>query len=966
VTKKAPVSVYEALVAVRQADYGTTYQITLNGVPVGVTTTPASSPGAKVSIGTDAIASDLLTALENETLLSTDFVVTQYGSTLHIKRVDEKDFSLSTFDGLADKGLQVVKGGVQLFTDLPRRAPSGFVAQVTGDPESPLDNYWVQYDDAGNPAQDGVWRECPQPGTLVNFDKATMPHRLVRKGALVGPVKHSDINPPVWVTDGENPVATTKNLMWTNQVPSNAAIPANTPHTFTDHNSGVKKTLGAGDLGVSFEAQYRYDGSAVDPTTNFQVVLIRNGTIVASKSYRGGTSSSGVEKLKTTVTLVNGDVMQLQLQYDSGATPTNKASVTTNEWYFNFLGTNIFFHAIYVATGYAKDVQLAPFGSMPGGTEVTVTVDAVPFSYTVTGASQANTAIATAVGALIDAHASYHADVFNERITIYRNDNAALVVTATTSFPNDTVFHNPDLNLTVDELVGYTIKNHLDGSEGTITSNTAKTITCSGGLSGGAEDVFTEGDFCSVYGTGLYFVFEPCPWNERGAGDLTLVPFPSFIDRTITDVFFYQNRVGFTSGENVVFSSSGDVFNLFRYSATQLVADDVIDVRSSHKEVSLFHSAVLWNQGLYLFSDNAQWVVSGEPVLSPMSIRIDLAGQFPTSPAHRPVVAGNRLYATRARGDFTQVHEFSVPDSTTDKVDALDITKEVPKYIKGSPLAMVGDLALGFLALLTDADGQKNLYVYSYQFEGSQRAQLSWSRWEFAAGQIVGLDLLDGKLGLVTVHSDGAFLGTVDLNVTLDNNTTDESAQYIDRQVAQDTTGVTEAYDTLSDTTTWTLPYNVATDGSEGTLVVARRSPAEVLTSTRPATNKIAVTGRGDLTATSVYIGVLSPFRYKMSRIYFRPKDEVPETRGRLKLNYLNIIYRDTTDFQVIVTLQGRSPYTYTFKSPDGLPASGTLHVPVQGQNEQVTIELVNNTPGICVFSSIDWEGYYATRSRRV
>jgi hypothetical protein len=125
------------------------------------------------------------------------------------------------------------------------------------------------------------------------------------------------------------------------------------------------------------------------------------------------------------------------------------------------------------------------------------------------------------------------------------------------------------------------------------------------------------------------------------------------------------------------------------------------------------------------------------------------------------------------------------------------------------------------------------------------------------------------------------------------------------------------------------------------------------------------VTGQGDLTAASVFIGVLYEFRYKLSRIYFRDKNQVPETRGRLTLRYLDVFYHDTTDFDVVVTHSGRpTPYTYSTKLT--LADSGKTRVPIQARNEYATIELVNFSPGVCAFSSLDWEGDFGSVDKRV
>ena len=58
-----------------------------------------------------------------------------------------------------------------------------------------------------------------------------------------------------------------------------------------------------------------------------------------------------------------------------------------------------------------------------------------------------------------------------------------------------------------------------------------------------------------------YFAFETVNWNDRLVGDDTTNPKPSFVDHEISHIFFYRNRMGFLSGQNVVLSKAGDLFN---------------------------------------------------------------------------------------------------------------------------------------------------------------------------------------------------------------------------------------------------------------------------------------------------------------------------------------------------------------------------------------------------------------------
>jgi hypothetical protein len=973
-TTKSEAGVTGALLYVRQADYATKYSVTINGFTLDLTTEAATDPSARIAINTDEVALALAALLTTQ-LLYAGFNVRRFGSTLHIYRNDGQDFTISVSDGLADKGLHAIKGTVQSFSDLPRRAPNGFVVEVAGDPESELDNYWVKFKDIGGPQREGVWLECAKPGIVGDLDASTMPHRLVRLGRLVEDVEHqapTDL-PVAGMTGVENQTETAVYIPWQNALPGGGALTAvywfaahGTPWGLnqTEENaSGFRITLN--QSGQAFEIpNFWVLVSEMDLNTAVTVTIYKNGTAKDARTFHAAPDAqhrmTATGSFRIEEPFVSGDIIEVKLTYSGGATPPqyHRSQLTVVE--ATLLGV------VRRELQFDLSFQLVENTTAPIGTKIDVTVDSVLFTRTLT-VPETPAQIASAFATLIDAHASFVASIGStpETVNITTTAGTPPSIQVAVTFDNAKIFHNPDLNMVVNEHVGRIMRNLSDRSSGVIQSNTAKTVTVDA-LSGGTDNVFSSGDLVRIEGSTQWFVFEPCPWKERQAGDLKVVPFPSFLDKTIADVGFYSNRLAFVSGENLVLSSSGDPYNLFRYSAAQLLDDDVIDVKSAHRDLAIFHSLVLWNEALYAISETAQYLVSGEPVLSPKTIRLDPVSHEPNTSAVRPLVCGNRMYLARYKGGFTQLREFFVPREGSIAVESADITAAVPKYLKGRPITIVGDDDLGCIVVLTNADGQEKLYVYSYQLDAEKntRSQYSWSEWKIASGLVVGLDMVDGNLGVLVLESDGGYLNSINMNVALDTVTSDEGAQYLDRRIIG-TEAPAAVYDSNNNWTTWTLPYAVAVNGSEGTIAVVRRSPSVVnYAVTRPDATHVRVAGQGDLTVTSVYIGVLYEFRYKLSRLYYRNRDGQAETRGRLALRYLDVHYRDTTAVAAVVTAEGRAAITYSVAN--ALADEGILRFPIQTRNEFATIEFVNGGPGVCSLSSLEWEGDLTVRSKRV
>ncbi|UZT50455.1 non-contractile tail tubular protein [Enterobacter phage 04_vB_Eclo_IJM] len=124
------------------------------------------------------------------------------------------------------------------------------------------------------------------------------------------------------------------------------------------------------------------------------------------------------------------------------------------------------------------------------------------------------------------------------------------------------------------------------------------------------------------------FDFKEMEWSGRGAGDDDTNPMPSFVDSTINDVFFYRNRLGFLSGENVIMSRSAGYFAFFPKSVATLSDDDPLDVAVSHPRISILKYAVPFSEQLLLWSDEVQFVMTSSGVLTAKSIQLDVGSEF--------------------------------------------------------------------------------------------------------------------------------------------------------------------------------------------------------------------------------------------------------------------------------------------------------------------------------------------------
>lgn len=193
------------------------------------------------------------------------------------------------------------------------------------------------------------------------------------------------------------------------------------------------------------------------------------------------------------------------------------------------------------------------------------------------------------------------------------------------------------------------------------------------------------------------WTFGPATWNSRTVGSLITNPMPSFVGKTIDDMFFFKNRLGFVSQESRVMSVSGEYFNFFRKSVAQLLDAERIDVSSNSQGINKIHFATFQDSELILWGDKGQIAVSGTPLLTPKTISEEPAGAFKTSEDAKPVQSGKFSYFLTERLGKTQVSEYFTVDSAKPRKEIADLTDEIPTYINTTPLRVEAVPEMGLI-----------------------------------------------------------------------------------------------------------------------------------------------------------------------------------------------------------------------------------------------------------------------------
>ena len=488
-------------------------------------------------------------------------------------------------------------------------------------------------------------------------------------------------------------------------------------------------------------------------------------------------------------------------------------------------------------------------------------------------------------------------------------------------------------------------------------------------------------------------------WTNRLAGDADELPGPSFVDSAINDIVFFKNRLGFVSGENVILSEAGAYYNFWQQSALQVVDSDPIDLTAVSNDVAVLNYALQQQDELVLFSNENQFrLYSGDNVtFSPETASVGRISSISMEPYVKPEQVGPQVLFPVKEGDFTGFHTFITTDRTVgiNLGQTAVITETVPKYIPKNIDSLAVSRTDQYLVALSRDDSDA-LYVYQFFWEASggslTNRQNAWHRWTFPNKSIHWCDFVEGTLyKLVSYNNAGTTEYYLEgLNASRPPQSSNDLF-LLDRQLSSSITtdlgAVTFSYNAATNKTTVNLPYRTVNTSQFAVIKVDSSDAAEsqkrwiVANSVPAGVTSFVCDSLGDFSNSSWVFGEQFTFTYRPPQLmpYSRTATEntfIGNRTGRLQLRYLDVYYSDARYFTVEVTPKHRDLVTYEFDRRD--PLNGNIVISqeepfeeakfrayIQSKNDQVTVELVNDSIDQAKFIALEWTGLYFDVARK-
>jgi predicted nucleic acid-binding Zn-ribbon protein len=475
------------------------------------------------------------------------------------------------------------------------------------------------------------------------------------------------------------------------------------------------------------------------------------------------------------------------------------------------------------------------------------------------------------------------------------------------------------------------------------------------------------------------FLYGPVNWNDRIVGDNTTNPIPSFIDNTISHIFFYRNRMGFLSGQNVILGKAGDLFNFWNTSAQVATDDDPIDISAAGKKPVFLNYVEPTSVGLVMYSTTEQFLLTTDSdILSPKTSKVNTLSSYEADAAVESVALGTSQAFINKTPLYTRLFEINEINSEQPPLLS-DVTSVIPELIPETINSMVASPALSIVSLGTT--GSSNIFQYRFlEKTREERAVNSWYKWELTGTLLT--QFFDSSTYYVVVKNDNdVYVQSFDMTQSSEEGfLTLPTGEKTDVCLDLFNINPHRTYTASTNKTRIFLPYDSVT-GKELNVVVLGGyigDAATVSSQSVGAVLKPTIAGSagsqhvdidGDFRGRDLIIGynyimtVSLPklYRYSISGGNVSNDDVSSLIIHRLKVK---TGLSGPVDYKVSITGINDWTNTISVTQPNqyqlnnvNMQASSTHVVPIFQRNENLAIDIIGNTPFPVSLLGLDWEG---------
>lgn len=468
----------------------------------------------------------------------------------------------------------------------------------------------------------------------------------------------------------------------------------------------------------------------------------------------------------------------------------------------------------------------------------------------------------------------------------------------------------------------------------------------------------------------IYFTFGPAPWADAQAGTDDSDPWPFYSPGTstgdpINSVFLFKARLGFLAGDRVILSSIEDFWQYWRTTTRDLLDGDRVVAPAVHPNVSKLTAATALDERLIVMSDQNQFVVKGDPILTPSTVEVVHTTTFENFSRVAPIGMGNGAYFGVPRGDYFSVLKY-LPLSEGFSFDGYDVGQHVPQYCKG-PLNILSGSSLTSCILMVGSDRSK-VYVYKWYDSGDKSIQSAWGT--FSMDQdIYGISFIQDTAYLLGLRDGAMHLESMRLleyeapesvgsyEVHLDHTHTDSM--------------LTKAYDSATGRTTIDFPDEEVFSGDWW--VLEGDIPTELSYTYEDNAGVPRLTVYGDKTSTPITVGKGYSMVFRPTLGALKTSQGIPMLNAQQFISIATVSLKDSLQFSVTMYPQHSASSTAQFRGESQGPLqvgthlfTGSWRFGVLMDPQRGYIEVTNDSPYPSKFQGIEYEVRAKAHGRRI
>jgi len=492
------------------------------------------------------------------------------------------------------------------------------------------------------------------------------------------------------------------------------------------------------------------------------------------------------------------------------------------------------------------------------------------------------------------------------------------------------------------------------------------------------------------------FTFGPIAWTDRLAGDDTTNPQPSFIGSAVSSTFFYSNRFGMLSEDNVILGVANDSYNFFAKSALTQVDSDPIDLNVSSVRPVTLSDVLPSPQGLLLFSERQQFQLyaTDASILTPSSAVIRALSNYEMATDIAPIDVGTSpAFVSRVPG-YSKLFTLQLRDVEQTPV-VVDISKAVMEWIPDTVDGM-STSPPNSVIMLVDRD-TSYLYLYRYYNNGKEDLFQAWTKWQLP-NTIQAAKIINDAVYVVGQHEDEYTICKLELDELPNGNVIAEISSidgnscldFATRPVQPDPAVDAVVYDETNDITKIYVPFTPIQD-KEGamllTVPVADSGTDDELASDQgywaAATERTEIgTGfryfevKGDFSgyADGIVVGYNYDFEATLPKFYFRRNEATTDYTATLTISRVKFSIGKTgaVTFKIKATgandwnnIQHTAEADYYSGDTNPVVSEHVFTVPVHRRNTNFELKVTSNYPYPVSLVSMMWEGNYSPRFYR-